>query len=318
MNEQPPIELRYLRYFVAVAEEKGFRKAASRLRVSAAALSLQIKKLETLLGVRLFNRGNSVKPASISLTLAGETLFDRARPFLIDVEKALTHVKDTAASDKLCLRIGVAKLFGQSFIMDAIKAYRSLYPAGRVDWTELDTAQGLPAALENGRVHMGIVYDFRVRAADTPWQQFEHQLIMDSPVHAVMGARHPLAALERVPLATLAEQELLCLRHSWLDSQDIPALFQTTPRRPPNIKRVHGCGNCLITKTGGITLLSERQALTLGKKVVHRPIAGLDSDYRVRLNAVWRKHEASPQIISFLELLKLHGASPQQSPLQDP
>ena len=307
MSQLPPIELRYLRYFVAVAEELNFRKAAARLHVTASALSMQIKKLEDLLEVQLCVRSTSIK---MHLTPAGSMLLKEARDLLLYTEKLVDTIRDTASTERGGLRIGMSEFFGQSFIMDAIKTYQSLYPAENVEWVELDAQHEMSEALESGHVQIGIDYDFHLQHM----KHVERLLIMDSPVNVVMGAEHPLASMKQVPLSLLASQKMLCLRNSWFDFQDLPVLLQDKHLQLQNIKRVHGFDSFMLAKMGNITLLSEKQATALCSQIVHRPISGLGADVRVRLYAVWKSHNVTPRMLNFIELLKERQDIAKDSP----
>ena len=295
----PPIEIRYLHYFVTLAEELNFQKAAKRLHVTGPALSMQIKKLEDILEVRLCERSSFKK---MRLTPAGMKLLSEARDLLRDTQRLVDRVRDAATEDKDSLRIGISMFFRRSFIMEAIKAYRSLYPDKKVDWVTVgDMEHELPEALESGHVHMGFAYDFQLRRM----KHVEHQLVVDSPVRAVMGARHPLAAMKEAPLSALADQTLLCLRNSWFDFQDPAALFDKG--RPQNIKKMPDCDIGIIADIQGVTLLAETQAAMLPSDMVYRPISGLGSNARMRLHAVWKSGGATPQTGNFLKLLKKFG-----------
>src|SRR4051812_36717732 len=101
-TELPTMELRHLRYFVAVAEELHFRRAAERLYVAQPAVSEQVRKLEDELGVRLFDR----TPRSFSLTSAGGALLNEARRVLHQAEIAQAAARNAAEGDGDQLRLG--------------------------------------------------------------------------------------------------------------------------------------------------------------------------------------------------------------------
>src|ERR1700739_4438004 len=98
------MELRHLRYFVAIAEERSFTRAAERLWVAQPGLSTQIRRLETELGVRLFDRHSR----GVEMTDAGELLLERARGVLAAAHKASATGEDVRAGLSGTLRLGVS------------------------------------------------------------------------------------------------------------------------------------------------------------------------------------------------------------------
>ncbi len=98
----PDIELRHFRYFVAVAEELHFSRAAERLRIAQPPLSQQIRKLERHIGHSLFIRNSR----AVALTHAGETLLERARPMLKRIEEDLETVRRVGRGEMGSLTVG--------------------------------------------------------------------------------------------------------------------------------------------------------------------------------------------------------------------
>src|SRR5690348_13556185 len=98
------IELRHLRYFVAVAEELNFRRASERVYVDSSALSRAVRELEAEVGAALFARTSR----SLHLTAAGSTLLEDVREVLVRLERAKRKSRETDESSRSVLRIGVA------------------------------------------------------------------------------------------------------------------------------------------------------------------------------------------------------------------
>lgn len=129
------MELRHLRYFIAVAEERSFLKAAERLHISQPPLSTQIKDLEVELGVTLLDRSSK----GITLTVPGEVLYGEARAVLARVEHARVSMRRAARGEEGRLSIGFVSIVDYSFFPQALKLFRSRYPGVEVQLNELTT-----------------------------------------------------------------------------------------------------------------------------------------------------------------------------------
>jgi len=296
------MELRHLCYFVAVAEELNFRRAAERLHVSPPALSVQIKKLEDILGVRLCERDT----AKVRLTVAGEVLLREARVLLQSAQDLVRVTKEASEGKNGCVRIGAPGFFSLNFLPAAVNQYRRLFPEMDVRLVEFDTDSEHPGAVEDGRVHVGFVYGFQLKRMSG----VDHLLIKDSPVRAVMGARHPLAGLERITLADLAGYPLLCARQFERQCRHTLALLRERRLMPRSVKKAQGANAFMVMLAAGegVALLSDMSALPMSGQLVSRPIEDSSSDFRLRIYAVWKNTETSAQTLNFVELLRQAGA----------
>src|SRR5437764_5820499 len=142
MNED--IELRHLRYFLAVAETLHFSKAAQRLGIAQPPLSRQIKRLEQLLGHRLFDRTTR----GVKLTLAGQLLAERARSTIEKVQVDLAQVRRLGRGEEGTLTVGFAGSVMFTDLPAAIESYRRRYPKVELRLRELVTSAQIAALLE--------------------------------------------------------------------------------------------------------------------------------------------------------------------------
>ena len=189
------IELRHLRYFLAVADTLHFGQAAERLGMSQPPLSQQIRQLEDLIGARLFVRSHR----RVQLTPAGELLQERARAIVQQVETAVDEVQRAQRGEQGELRIGLTRATPLSpQIPRSILQYRQRYPQVRLQLSEMNTLQQIDALLD-GRLDVGII---RKRAL--PPELVAHSLFVD-PLALIVHADHP--ALRR-----LSKQGTLSLR----------------------------------------------------------------------------------------------------------
>lgn len=190
------IELRHLRYFIAVAEELHFGHAAARLNMSQPPLSQQIQILEQQIGAKLLARTNR----SVSLTPAG-------RQFLADSRQILSQVDDAAAraarlhqGETGDLRIGFTS--SAPFIKavsDTLSSFRRHYPDVHIQTREINTREQI-APLNEGGLDLGLMRNTLL--PDTlAWQ-----MILREPLLAMIHRDHPLAAKAGVSLAELARE----------------------------------------------------------------------------------------------------------------
>jgi DNA-binding transcriptional LysR family regulator len=147
------MELRHLRYFVTVAEDLSFRRAAERLHLSHPTLTKQIGDLENELGLKLFNRN----PRRVELTEVGRGFLVDARRTLVSAQQAIAHAHEVTTGDRGRLSIGTITPLTNAFFPDALARFRELFPL--VDVTVLHmTNRAQVDALLNGSIMLGIGY----------------------------------------------------------------------------------------------------------------------------------------------------------------
>lgn len=190
------IELRYLRYFIAVAEELHFGRAAQRLHISQPPLSQQIMQLEAETGAQLFNRTNR----SVQLTPAGAQFLQDARAILLQVEQATQRAARLHRGEEGELRIGFTSSAAFIGVMsDALYVFRQRWPNVHVQMQEINTRQQL-APLHEGKLDLGVMRNTPLPA------DLHHQLLLREPLCAVVHKAHPLATAGRITLQALARE----------------------------------------------------------------------------------------------------------------
>jgi DNA-binding transcriptional LysR family regulator len=145
------VELRHLRYFVAVAEELSFRKAARRLSVSEPAVSQQVADLEDELGQKLFNRDSR----RVELTEIGRVFLRGARRTLASAKEAVAQAQEAAAGERGRLTIGSIGPLVHAFLPDALAKFREHFPLVEVTVLNMDDRTQIEA-LANGTIMLGI------------------------------------------------------------------------------------------------------------------------------------------------------------------
>ncbi|MGH2858429.1 MAG: LysR substrate-binding domain-containing protein, partial [Solirubrobacteraceae bacterium] len=194
-----PMELRQLRYFVAVAEELHFRRAAARLHISQPPLSQQIAALESELGCRLLERTRR----RVELTAAGDAFLRDARTLLAELDRAIGTARAIDSGQAGVLRIGFVGSALHSILPAAVQRFRRARPQLEVELRERSTVEGL-RALVTGAVDVALV-----RPPIEPDATLFVQVVLRERTIAVLPADHPLAALRRVPLRRLASEPLV-------------------------------------------------------------------------------------------------------------
>ena len=179
------MELRYLKSFIAVAEELSFSRAATRLRVAHPPLSRQIQALEKLLGVRLLERGRA---RQVTLTDAGRRSLQEPRHLLTAGAEARDRAQAAARGKQGELVLGNVASLSRGVISPLLQAFRARWPRVEISLVELEpTAR--TAALREGRIHLGIYPE--VCLPQDP--QFQSQPLYSCPMVAVLPPNHPLA-----------------------------------------------------------------------------------------------------------------------------
>ena len=189
------IELRHLRYFVAVAEELHFGRAAERLHLAQPPLSQQIRKLEEMLGYPLFTRTSR----NVRLTSAGEVLLERARRTLRGIREDLDEVRSVARGEIGFLKVG----FVSSIVLTALPAmlgtYRRQHAQVHLQLQEFYTS-GVMAALSRGTLDTGFLRD------GGPAPGLVVETLFQEPYVAVVPSDHALARRSEISVAFLRDE----------------------------------------------------------------------------------------------------------------
>lgn len=201
------MELRHLRYFIAVAEELHFGRAAERLGISQPPLSQQIQALEEEIGARLFERTNR----RVELTDAGRLFLDESRQVLAQVDKAVLLARRAHLGELGELKIGFTSSAPfTSTIPSSIHAFRKAYPDVHLDLQEMSSRQVLKALLEES-LQVGVIRPLALPDA-VHWVE-----LFREPLVAVLRADHPLAAgsEDGLAIAALAEEPFVFFPRSY-------------------------------------------------------------------------------------------------------
>jgi DNA-binding transcriptional LysR family regulator len=287
------MELRHLRYFVAVAEERHFGRAAARLRMAQPPLSRQIQALESELGFVLFERNRR----QVELTPAGKTLLEHTRGIFEAVDLAVHEARRASQGESGRIVVAYPSTFAYSGLPELVRAYRAKFPGVELVLRELSPQQQLDA-LRDHRADVGFI-----RApVDEPGLSTE--LVRSEPLVAALPTGHPLAGRTSIPLALLAKEPFVLFPRG-----RGPAYFDHliglcreagfTPRivqEAPQLDIVS-----LVAAGLGVSILPSSIRKFRRSGIVLRPIVG---GPRTELLVVWSARNRSAVLGEFLDVLR--------------
>ena len=189
------LELRHLRYFVAVAEELHFGRAAERLHLSQPPLSQQIRKLEEILGYALFARTSR----SVKLTSAGLILLERARRTLRNIQRDVSEIRSVGEGEVGSLNVGFVGSAMLTTLPEIFRKYRKAYPRVHLRLYESFTSE-VVNGLENGTLDAGILRDSDV--LDT----LQVTPLFSEPYVAVLPVSHACAKQKSISPGMLRDE----------------------------------------------------------------------------------------------------------------
>src|ERR1700756_5616886 len=188
------MELRHIRYFLAVAEEKHFTKAAAKVGIGQPPLSQQIKDLEAEIGTPLFHR----VPHGAELTAAGEAFLQGIKEMPMLAERAIKAAQRAARGETGSLRVGfTASAAFNTVVPSAIRAFRRAYADVELVLEEANSMR-LVAGLQDGSLDVAFL-----RPSAVGSETFQLRLLSEEPLMVVLPIRHHGAAQQEVELETL-------------------------------------------------------------------------------------------------------------------
>jgi DNA-binding transcriptional LysR family regulator len=292
------MELRHLRYFVAVAETLSFTRAAERLHIGQPPLSMQIRDLEAEIGARLFERSRR----KVELTEAGQRFLVHARAILARAGHAADEARRAALGELGELRVGfTSSLPFSEMLPDLLSAFRRAHPQVDLQLHELFTVAQF-RALAEGELDVGLV---RVEESAAPPGIALREIGRD-PLNLVIHAAHALAGRERVSMAELAGEGFITfppgtgtglpdkLRELAQAAGFEPRIVQTAREATTQIG--------LVAAGLGLALLPAQLACVRIPRVRYLPLDDAGADFPVAV--AWREPAPAPVTRRFLALLE--------------
>ena len=278
------MNLRDLKYLVALADHKHFGRAAAACYVSQPTLSTQIKKLEDELGVPLVERA----PRKVMLTPAGRDAAERARRIVAEVEQMKEAARRSQDPEAGTVRLGMFPTLGPYLLPHVVPRIRARFPHLELLLVE-EKSDVLLSRLREGKLDAGLL---ALPVAD---DQLHTEFLFEEPFLLAVPESHPLAQRGSLTLAELSHQQLLlledghCLREQALDVCRLSGANEKSEFRATSLETLRQ----MVAADVGITLLP---TLAVKPPVARSPnihlLAFSDSHPSRRIAMVWRKSSA--------------------------
>lgn len=289
MNNQ--VELRQLRYFIAVAEELHFGRAAARLGIAQPPLSQQIQRLERLLDCRLLDRTSR----RVQLTPAGQALLVEARRVLAAAGQAVEAARRAGRGESGELRVAFAATVMFLALPRIIRGFRDRYPLVHLDLREMPTGPQL-AALHAGDIDIGFVRE------PQPDPELEIVTVMREPLRIAVNRSHPLAARPTLAVRDLAHEPFVLFPEDLAPGlhAQVMALCRAAGFTPNVVEesRELYTSVSLVEAGLGVSILPASVEKLGWTGVRYRPIPSERAETRIA--AAWRKDRRRPVVDAFM------------------
>ncbi len=295
------MELRHLRYFVAVAEQLHFRHAAELVHVAQPALSQQIRQLEEELGVTLFERSHH----KVQLTPAGKAFYENAQQILRQTMQAVEEARKVEHGDAGTIRIGFVSTAAIKVLPEAMKKLQAQVPMAEVELKELAAGEQIDGLyrdlIDIGFLHSQLAEDI-----------LETMVVARERLIVAVPASCKLAGEKRIDLKDLASwTAIIPARHSSAGFYEhVRMAYQAAGVMPERIHhtRLLQTGLLLVGAGVGVSLVPESfksihvNGVVYKKLRVEPPLS--------ELVAAWRRDNSSPLLRRFLQ--NLPSSKPQR------
>ncbi len=295
------MELRHLKYFVAVAEELHFGRAAQRLGIAQPPLSQQIKALEAEIGAALLHRTNR----RVGLTAAGTAFLAEARKVLDQSQHAVRAAQRAARGEIGQLAVGFVSSVAYGIFPEILQEVRRRFPDLSLTLQDM-TSEEQVEAMRRDQLDVGLV---RPPVADAGGLSV--RVIWREPLMAAVPETHRLARRREIPLGAMAGEPFVLvprrLGPGFYD--EIIRLCASAGFTPKVVQEARAMQTIISLVAGGmgVSLVPASLRNLQRTGVVYRPLKAPTTD----LAAMWREHDDSPALRAFLESVwQVTGAAP--------
>ncbi|CAN5205856.1 LysR family transcriptional regulator [soil metagenome] len=303
-NRVQRMELRHLRYFLAVAEELNFSRAAARVYLSQPALSQQIRKLEEELGVGLFQRTRR----EVELTEPGRMLLEGTQQALVQIDQSVRTLREMSGAESSRLRVGFPEYVNHTPLAHILQDFQRRSPGVELEQHELLTLQQTSqqiSELKRGTLDLG----FLLLPVEEEALELEHVLRIE--LIAVLPEDHPLAYRDEIPMRELEEEPLILFSRKFHPGcyDYVVGCCKTAGFKPNIVQRnepqlYSGATTYrMVASRAGIGIVVPPLTSTSGVSgAVFRPLT--EPTPALNLAAAWRQDNPSRSLQEFLDVLR--------------
>ncbi len=289
------MELRHLRYFVVIAEELHFGRAAERLHMTQQPLSQQIRQLEAEIGVLLFHRTKR----QVQLTEAGKAFLEETRQILHKASQAVEMARQVARGENGRLTVGFSGFATYSLLPKVLRIFREQFPLVELELEEM-TSSAQVQALQNRQIHLGLMIP------PIPDTELVQEPILHEPLVVILPETHPLATQPELKLSALANESfILVSRHLEPGYYDLCiSLFQQAGFSPKVVQKASQKQTILglVSAGMGVSLAPASIRNIHRTGVIYTTLSPLNVE--VELVAVWRQDETSTVLQTFVRVIR--------------
>ena len=291
-----PIDIKHLRYFVGVADELHFGRAAAKLTVTQPALSQQIAALEAILGVQLLIRDRR----SVVLTAAGEVFQAQAIEVLAQMETMVEVTRRTAFQNEQRITIAMVEYTDLPFIVPALMELQKLYPNVKISRKEMVSTQQIKALITRQiDIGMGVLLANEDQAV-----KVSARFVLHGRWLLAVPRIHRLAEIKVVQLTDLVGENLVIFSRNVNEPlyDAVLASFQRAKVEPNFVYETTQAqiGLRIVKDGGGLMLGADYVLRERHDDIVYVPIEGLPN---LNVHIFWREQESSGLVLDFVEFL---------------
>jgi DNA-binding transcriptional LysR family regulator len=288
------MELRHLRYFVAVGEDQHYGRAARRLRVAQPALSRQVQDLEEELGFKLFER----LPRGVKLSTAGKLFLEDARRILQEVNDAAARAGHVARGRSGTLRVGFTENASwQGVVPESFRRFRELLPEAELQLQPLASLEQLEA-VRSGRLDAGFIFNMPKGDSD-----LDRLPVAQRRLELAVPKGHPLTRLKKLRLRALTDTSFV-----WFPRRESPVFYDRLMHacfrgglKSPRIVQ-EGVNEAtilsLVSSGLGVGWVLGTARWRCPESVVIMSV--VDLNVALPLALAWKKNNTSPLLASFI------------------
>jgi DNA-binding transcriptional LysR family regulator len=290
-----------LEYFIAVAEELNFTRAAKKCYISQTAVTLQIQQLEEALGVQLFQRTNR----RVAMTAAGKTFYGEARSILNHIKEAVEKTQLSAVGTRGTLVIGFIADYEQTKLVNLIQQFHQRYPNIQLRFQLGSSVSGLYGLLLHR--DCDIIFNINFGLADSDY--FRYRSIGASRLYAVLYPSHPLAYRTSLTRQELQDDLIILLNDQETEHEGFAHIIKEyagtgyvpkTAYQTSDLRTLY----LMIAAEEGIAILPEYAIHSMNRTntLVAIPLEGPQEE--VEIIAAWNKDKENPSLQTFLPFLE--------------